>query len=81
MQGLSLANQLLNEDVNPIDPNDDLISNSKMNDSKSDVDDDHELILQNEHMYVEDLMDERLDEFIQGGAPTQMVNLILQQQH
>jgi hypothetical protein len=81
LQGLSLANQLLNEDVNPIDPNDDLISNSKMNDSKSDVDDDHELILQNEHMYVEDLMDERLDEFIQGGAPTQMVNLILQQQH
>ncbi len=65
--------------MNPIDPNEDLIFDFEMNKFKNDVDDDHELTLQNEHMYVEDLMDQGLEKFIWGEVPTQMVNLILQQ--
>lgn len=36
----------------------------EMNDFGNDVDDDHDLILQSEQMYVEDLMDQGLDELI-----------------
>jgi hypothetical protein len=70
MQGLSLVNQLHNEDVNPIDPDDDLIFNSKMNDSKSDAYDDHEMILHNEQISMEYLMDQGFNDLIQGEAPT-----------
>jgi hypothetical protein len=49
---------------NPIDPYDDLIFNFEMNDSENDANDDHELNLQNEQIYVEDLMDQGLDELI-----------------
>jgi hypothetical protein len=48
IQGLSLANQLHNENANPIDPDDGFISNSKMNYSKSNAYDHHEMILHNE---------------------------------
>jgi hypothetical protein len=41
-----------------------------MNDSGSDADDDRELILQSEQMYVEDLMDQGLEELIPKEAPT-----------
>jgi hypothetical protein len=41
-----------------------------MNDSGSDVDDYHELILQSEHMYVENLMDQGLNELIPEETPT-----------
>lgn len=64
MQGLSIVDKLFSEDANPIDPYDDLIFNFEMNDSENYANDDHELNLQNEHMYVEDLMDQGLDELI-----------------
>ncbi len=70
IQGLSLVNQLHNEDANPIDPNDDFISNSKMNDSKSDAYDHHEMILHNEQRSMEYLMDQGLNDLIWGDAPT-----------
>ncbi len=42
----------------PIDPDDDFISDSKMNDSDNEVDDDHEMIvLHNEEVSLENLMD------------------------
>ncbi len=77
MQGLSLEDHLFNENAKLIDLDDDFISNSEMNDSGSDVDDYHELILQSEHMYVENLMDQGLNELIPEETPTQMVNLII----
>ncbi len=80
MQGLSLEDHLFNGDAKLIDPDDDLIFDSEMNDFGSDVDDD-ELILQSEQMYVEDLMDQGFDELILKKAMTQMVNSILQQHH
>ncbi len=64
MQGLSLTDKLFSEDANPIDPYDDFIFNFETNDFKNDANDDHELILQNEQMYVEDLMDQGLDKLI-----------------
>ncbi len=76
MQGLSLEDHLVNGNAKLIDPDDDFISNSEMNDSGSDADDDRELILQSEQMYVEDLMDQGLEELIPKEAPTQMVNLL-----
>jgi len=81
MQELSLSNQLHNEDVNPIDPNDDFIFDSEMNDSESDAYDVHEMVLHNEQRSMEYLMDQGLNDLIEGEAPTSMVNLILQQQH
>jgi len=77
MQGLSLTNQLHNEYVNPIDPDDDLVSDSEVNDFKSDAYDDHEMILHNEQRSMDYLMDQGLNDLIQGEAPTYMVNLIL----
>ncbi|CAN5960650.1 unnamed protein product [Sphagnum jensenii] len=77
MQGLSLADQLHNEDVNPIDPDDDLIFDSEVNDFESNAYDDHEMILHNEQRSMDYLMDQGLNDLIQGKAPTYMVNLIL----
>jgi hypothetical protein len=55
----------------PIDPDDDFISNSKMNDSNNEVDDDHEMIfVHDEEESLEDMMDQRLDALIQKEAPT-----------
>jgi hypothetical protein len=70
MQGLSLADQLHDEDVNPIDPDDDLLFNSKMNDFESDAYDDHEIVLHNEQRSLEYLMDQGFNDLIQGEAPT-----------
>ncbi len=64
MQGVFFENRLLNGDAKLNNPDDDLIFDFEMNDFGSDVDDDHDLILQSEQMYVEDLMDQGLDELI-----------------
>jgi hypothetical protein len=77
MQELSLPYQFHN-DVNPIDLDDDLISDSEMNDFESDAYDDHEMILHNEQKSMEYLMDQGFNDLIQWEAPTLMVNLILQ---
>jgi len=45
---LSLIEQQHKDDVMPIDPNDDFIFDSKMNDSKDQTNGDHEMILHNE---------------------------------
>lgn len=61
----------------PNDSYDDLDIDSKMNGFGIDVDDDHKMILQNMELFMEDMMDQGLDDMVQVEAPMQKVNLIL----
>jgi hypothetical protein len=70
MQGLSLEDQLLNGNAKRIDLDDDIIFDFEMNAFEIYANDDHELILWSEQMYVEVLMDQRLDDLIWEEAPT-----------
>jgi hypothetical protein len=52
-----------------------------MSEFGSEAKDDQKLILYNLELPMEDLMDQGFNDLIRVETPTQMVNLILQQQH
>lgn len=52
-----------------------------MNESGSEIGDDHNKILHEKTLLMEDLMDQGLDDLIREETPTQIVNLILQQHY
>jgi hypothetical protein len=52
-----------------------------MNEFRNEAKDDHDKILHEKMLLMEDLMDQRLDDLIMEEAPIQIVNLIFQQQH
>jgi hypothetical protein len=52
-----------------------------MNEFGNEIEDDHDKILQKKMLLMENLMDRGLDDLIMVETPTQMVNLIFQQQH
>jgi hypothetical protein len=79
MQGLSLKEQVQEEDLMTQDPNDDPNSNSIMSEFGSETKDDKNLIMHNLELPMEDLMDQGFDDLIRAQALAQMVNLILQQ--
>jgi hypothetical protein len=57
MQSLSLKEQVHEEGLMTHDPNDDPNFNSKMNESRSEAEDDQKMILHNRELLMEDLMD------------------------
>jgi hypothetical protein len=65
----------------PNNPNDDQEFDSNMNEFGSEAKDDHDKILHEKMLPMENLMDQGLDDMIKVETPTQMVNLICQQQH
>jgi hypothetical protein len=69
------------ETLIPNYPNDDQEYNSNMNESGSEAEDDHDKILHEKTLLMEDLMDQGLDDLIRKEASTQIINLIFQQQH
>ncbi len=70
IQGLSLMKQ----PHIPNNPNDDHEYNSNMKKFGSEVEDDHNKILHEKKLFMEDLMDQGLDDLIKEEAPTQIVN-------
>ncbi len=77
---MSLKEQLHEEDTMTHDLDDDLSSNSKINEFGNEAKDDQNMILHNFELPTKDLMDQGLNDLIKVEAPTQMVNLILQHQ-
>ncbi len=60
---------------------DDKESDYDMNGFGNEIEDDQNNILHKMTLPMEDMMDQGLDDLIREKTPTQMVNLILQQQH
>jgi hypothetical protein len=69
------------ETLIPNHPYGDQEFDSNMNESGSEVGDDHDKILHEKTLLMEDLMDQGLDDLIREEVPTQIVNLILQQHY
>ncbi len=67
------------ETLIPNNLDDDQESNFNMNEFGSEVEDDHDKILHEKTLLMEDLMDQGLDDLIRKEAPTQIINLIFQQ--
>jgi hypothetical protein len=78
--GLSLMEQPQLETFIPNNPDDDQEFDSSMNEFGSERKDDHDKILHENTLLMEDMMDQGLDDLIRDEAPTQIINLILQQQ-
>jgi hypothetical protein len=78
IHNLSLMEQPQLETFIPNNPNDDQKSNSNMNEFGSEAEDDHDKILHEKTLLMEDLMDQGLNVLTRVETPIEMVNLIFE---